>query len=179
MNGVSSADPMVALAQLMLSSDELRAESEDAALRTARREQQQALSAEVDALKEAADKTRVGALVEGVTTGVGGMMSSAAYAVTPLEEDKPKGGAAVLLESGHALIGMAGPAGREFGQAPSMDAQADAKRAEQESADAGMRVEIANRAHDRVLDDQDRTIATLDTVLQSESQGNLAIIANV
>ncbi len=178
MNDVGATDPMVALAQLMLNADELRAQSDEDALRTARRDQQLALRDEVRALREAADDVRVGAWVEGLAAGAGGGASALAHAITPLEE-KPAGWGAVLLESGHALGAMAGPAGREFGEAPRMDAQADAKQHEQESADAGTRAELASRHSERMRDDQERLVATLGDVLESEAQGNLAIIANV
>jgi hypothetical protein len=178
MNDLSSVDPMLALAELMLNADELRARTDDAALQSARREQQQALREEVDALHEAAHDVRFGAFIEGAATAVGGTVGGIAHGDTPLGQ-QPTGWRAALLESGHALIGMAGPAGRELGQAPSMDEQAKAKQAEQEGADAGTRAEQSNRHYDRVRDDQDRMLATLADVLQSESQGNLAIIANV
>ena len=178
MNDVSSADPMVALAQLMLNADDLRAQSDEDALRAARQDQRQALGREMAALHEAADKQRVGAWVEGLATGAGGLMSASAHLFTPLGKN-PTGRMGALLEGGQALERLAGPAGRELGEAPSMDAQAEAKQAEQESADAATRAELANRDHDRVLDDQERTIGRLETILESESQGDLAIIANV
>jgi hypothetical protein len=177
-NDLSSVDPMLALAELMLNADDLRAKADEDALRSARRDQQQALREEVDALHEAAGDVRCGAWVEGLATVAGGTMAAVAHGDTPLGQ-QPTGWRAALLESGQALSRMAGPASRELGEAPSMDAQAEAKQAEQEGADAATRGELANRHHERVLDDQDRMLATLESVLHSESQGNLAIIANV
>jgi hypothetical protein len=179
MNDVSSTDPMVRLAELMLNADEARAKSDEDALRAARQAQQQALREELDALHEAADDVRVGAWVEGAATVAGGTMAATAYAETPVADLEPTHALAALRKSGEALEKMAAPLGRELGEAPSMDARADAKQAEQEGADAATRAELANRHHERVLGDQERTLATLQSVLESESEGNLALIANV
>jgi len=178
MNEFSAASPMVQLAELMLNADEARAQADEDALRAARDAQQQALQSQVEALHDAADDVRVGAWVEGGAALAGGLMTATAHLETPLGE-KPAGAMAALLDSGQVLGQMASPLGRELGEAPSMDAQANAKQAEAEGADAGTRAEMANRHHERVRDDQDRVIATLQDILESESQGNLALIANV
>jgi len=178
MNEVEAMSPMVRLAELMLNADEARAKSDEDALRAARQAQQQALREELHALHEAADDVRVGAWVEGLATVAGGTMTATAYAKTPLGKD-PTSAMAALLKSGEALEKMGAPLGRELGEAPSMDARADAKQAEQAGADAATRAALADRHHERVRDDQDRTLATLESILESESQGRIALIANV
>lgn len=178
MNDLSNVSPMVALAELMLESDELRAKADDDALRAARQAQQQALDNETRALHEAADKTRVGAWVEGGVTVLGGAAAAIGAGLTPVGKD-PARGAGVLAKSGDALERMAGPLGRELGEAPSQDAQADAKQAEAQAADAGTRADVAYRHHERVRDEQDRNLASVESIVESEAQGNWALIANV
>ena len=178
MNDLSSVDPMVALAELMLDADDLRAQSDEDELKSARREQQLALREEWRALHEAADHVRTGAWVEGCAAVASGALAGIAHAKAPLGKE-PTGSLASLLACSSALGHMASPLGSELGEAPSVDAQADAKQAEQEAADAATRAELAHQHHERVLDDQDRMLATLQSTLESESQGNLAIISNV
>jgi len=178
MNELSTTSPMVQLAELMLNADEARAQADEDALRAARNAQQQALREEMKALHDAADDVRVGAWVEGGATLAGGLMTASAHLGTPSGKE-PTGGMGALFHSGQALEKMGSPLGGLLGEAPSMDAQAKAKQAAAEGADAGTRAELANRHHERVRDDQDRLIATLQSIVESESQGNLALIANV
>lgn len=178
MNDLSSVDPMVQLAELMLEADELRAKTDEDELRTAQRARTQALDAEVHALHEAADDTRVGAWVGGLATAAGGVAAAVGSGLTPVGKE-PTGGAGALLKSGEALEQLAGPLGRMLGEAPSLDAQADAKQAEQQATDAGTRRDLAQQHHERVRSEQDRTIATADSIIQSEAQGTWALIANV
>ena len=178
MNDIGSSDPMVQLAALMLEADELRAKTDEDELRAAQRARMQALDAEVHALHEAAHQTRVGAVVGGIAAAAGGAAAALGSGLTPVGK-QPTGDAGVLLKSGEALEQLAGPLGRLLGDGPSLDAQADAKQAEQQAADAGTRRDLAQQHHDRVRSEQDRTIATTESIIESEAQGNWALIANV
>jgi hypothetical protein len=178
MNDIGSSDPMVQLAELMLNAEEVRAKADDDALRSARQAQKQALENEVRALHEAADHTRAGAWLQGGVAALSGLAGASAYAFTP-GNGVPTGDWGAVLKSGGALEQVAVPLGRLLGEAPSQDAQADAKQAEAEAADAGTRADMAYRHHERVRDEQDRTIATVESIVESEAQGNWALIANV
>jgi len=173
---ISSGDPLVALAAMMIDRDNLRAAVDEEALRAAREEQHRALAREVNLLHEAADDMRTGALLEGGLTiaggalaGVGGVVPACSH---PVAHD-------FLTGSGAVARTLAGPMGKMLGDAPKADAEADAKQAEAQAADAGSRADEAERHRARIDQSADRVLDTIGATLASEAQGNLAIISNV
>jgi hypothetical protein len=172
---------MVQLAELMLDADELRAKCDQDELRAAQQERRQALEKEVAALHEAADDTRAGAWLEGGATALGGLAtaSSQLFGKFPKNATVPEGGWGVIMKSGEALERMSAPLGRLVGEAPSQDDQADAKQAEAEASDAQTRADAARQHLERIRTEQDRTIASVENIVESEAQGNWALIANV
>jgi hypothetical protein len=175
---IGNGDPLFALASMLVERDSLRIAIEDQNLRAARDEQRRALEQEVELLHEAADHVRVGALVSGGITVVGAGTSAYLRGLTPAnraaarEIDAATKGADGFTE-------LAKPAGALFGDAARADAEADAKQAAARGSDAAARAEDARRHRERVEGVLERSLDTLDQTLESDSQGNLAIIANV
>ena len=181
MNDIGTSDPMVQLAELMLNADELRAKCDQDDLRTAQQERRQALEQEVHALHEAADHMRAGAWIEGGMTALGGVATAMSYGFgTDATRGKgPTGDWGVVLKSGEALEKMSTPVGVLVGGAPSQDDQADAKQAEAGASDAQTRADAARQHLDRIRTEQDRTLGSVENIVESEAQGTWALIANV
>jgi hypothetical protein len=175
---ITSGDPMLALAVLMLDGDERLAKLDAENLAAARAEQQRALEQQVSLMHEAADDIRLGAVVEGALS-VGGAALSTAGCVSG-----PAGKARTTTQSwlgggGQAASALAKPLGALLGSAPRADAEAEAKRAEADAADARARAEEALHQRDRAEQTADKTLEALGATLESEAQGRLALIANV
>jgi hypothetical protein len=171
-----SSDPMIQLAEMMLDHDALAAKLDAENMRAARADQHRAIEQEVSALHEAADDLRRGALVEGGLALGGAALSSVGH-VLP----KDAGALACTLTNGMgaAAQALSRPTGSLLGAAPQADAQAEAKRYEANAADAEARAEEARHHRDRADQAADRTLDSVGATLASETQGNLAIIANV
>jgi hypothetical protein len=194
-NPVSSGgDPLFALASLLVERDNLRATLDDENLRTARDEQRRALAREVALLHEAADDVRIGALVSGSITVVGAGTSAYLRGRMPLEDPAGDTLAAKLARQRNAELkrtlevqmkcadgftALAGPAGAPFGDASRADAEADAKQAAARGSDAHARAEDALRHRERMDREVERGLDAVSQALESDAQGNLAIIANV
>ncbi len=190
--GAVSGDPLTALAVLMLNSDFMRSKLDEQNIVQARREQSEALAGEVKALHQAADDVRMGAWVQGGLTVAGAGLTIAARIATPPCEQpippgvqaiplsvQPKGTLEVLTLSGSVLGALAQPLSKELGDAPSADANADAKQFEQQSTDASTRAEQASHQRDRVEQSEDRTLDALGSSVDAQSRANIAIISNV
>lgn len=163
-----------ALAKLMLESDEAQASADDEQLRAARDAERQELDRQVRDLHEAASDARGAGWVEGCVAFAGGALSTVGAATAPKSSTKDT----VTMTGGRSLSALAGPAGAVAFGASEKDADARAKQHEALSADAGARVAEAEHHRDRVLDNEDRMLSTLQSTLQSEADGRLAIIAN-
>jgi hypothetical protein len=184
--GTVSGDPMVELAVLMLENAERLGELERQKLDDARRAMEWASQAEVTALHDAADAVALGALVQGGLTFVGGAVScgavlSGAGATQPTsaggtEALSPRADA--TLRAGGGLGTLAEPMSALAGEVPRRHADAQAATARQESERASMDAEDA-RSQAQREDQQSR--AVLDRagqILETASQGNLAILGN-
>jgi hypothetical protein len=175
----SSGDPMFALAALLVERDDQRMDADDQNLRAARAEEQRALAAQVHALREAADDIRVGGLVQGLLTVASGSMTAVGHAIGPACDAQKSPGLKAFMAGSEALGQLAGPAGRLTGDAARADDEADAKQAEARGSAANARAEEAERHRDRLEQNLVRSLDAIDQSLDSQAQGNLAIIANV
>jgi hypothetical protein len=178
MTEIVARSPMFELAALMLSNDYARSKADEENIAAARHEQLRALDDQARSLHEAADDVRFGAFVGGLATVAGAGLSISAHLDAPVGT-LPSGELAARLKAGDALGSLAPALEHVLGTAPSGDANADATQAESRAADAGARADDARRHHERVADNEDRTLAAVRGTLESESQGNLAVIANV
>jgi hypothetical protein len=178
MTEIVARGPLFELAALMLNNDFARAKADEETMVAAHHERMQALDDQARSLHEAADATRLGAFIGASVGLVGAGLAMSAHVATP-EGSPPSGAAGARLKAGDALAGIAPMAERCVGTAPAEDANADATQAEKRAGDAESRADEARRHHARVSDNEDRTLATLQSTLDSEAQGNLAIIANV
>ena len=178
MTEVTTTDPMIQLAALLIDADETRSRVADAAVAAAHREQIQALDEQVSCLHEAADAVRTGAWIQGLTTVAGAGFTADAHVQVALGQATARDVAAQLA-LGKGLEELSPALGQLFGTAASADANADAKQAEQRGADAAARADGAREERRRAFENADRTLATLQSTLESTSQGNLAVIANV
>lgn len=178
MTEVISTDPTIQLAALMIDADETRSRVADETVAAARREQMHAFDEQIRYLHEAADDVRAGAWVQGLTTIAGAGLTAAAHVQNAPGEVASRA-VKLELDVGTGLRELAPGFGDLLGAAPSADANADAKRAEQRGVDAGARADDAQEQRRRAFDSADRTLATVQSTLEAASQGNLAIIANV
>jgi hypothetical protein len=176
----SGGDPLFALASLLVERDNLRAALDDENLRAARDEERRALAREVALLHEAADDVRVGALVSGGITALGAGLSAYWHGITLATDDKAAENVlAAKIRSADGFTALAGPAGALFGDASRADAEANAKQAAAHGSDAHARAEDALRHRERMDQEVERGLDALGRALESEAQGNLAIIANL
>src|SRR5262249_8368322 len=157
--------------------DETRSRVADETMASARKEQMHAYDEQVRLLHEAADAVRAGAWAQGLTNIAGAALTAGAHPQT-VPGQIPTRAAQLDLDAGTGVREVAAKVGDLFGNAPAEDARAEAKRAEQRGADAGARADQAREQSRRAFDNADRTLVTLQSVLESKSQGQLAIIAN-
>src|SRR5688572_1579200 len=175
---IGGGDPLFALASMLVERDSLRIAIEDQNLRAAREEQRRALEREVELMHEAADHVRVGALVSGGITVVGAGTSAYLRGLTPTDRVAAKEIKAMICGA-DGFAERAKSAGALFGEAARADGEADAKQAAARGSDAAARAEEALSHRERVERVLERSLDTLDQTLEADSQGNLAIIANV
>ncbi|HTQ04780.1 MAG TPA: hypothetical protein VMI54_13035 [Polyangiaceae bacterium] len=186
---IGGGDDLAALAKLMLDVDDARAAADEQELRAAHETQRRELERQVQDLHEAANDVREGAWVEGGLGLVGGTVSTVATAAAPahpMDETfaskaafaSAKHSSDVALQVGQMLTTMAKPTSAMTFGAAEKDAEARAKQHEAAAADAGASVAEAEQHRSRVLDNEERTLSTLQSTLQSAADGNLAIIAN-
>jgi len=175
---ITATDPTIQLAAVMIDADDARSRVADEAAASARKEQMHAYDEQVRLLHDAADAVRAGAWAQGLTTIAGAALTAGAHAQT-VPGEIPTRAAQLELDAGTGLREVASKVGDLVGTAPAEDARADAKRAEQRGADAGARADQAREQSRRAFDSSDRTLVTLQSILESNSQGHLAVIANV
>lgn len=179
---ITPSDPLLALAAQEINLDNLNSQIDTEELQTARREQQSALEQQIQKLHEAAHDVRVGAWVQGGIAIVGSVADFGSAAVHPLNSEvytTAMRSSKELEAIGKALSAVAPAAGHLAGDAPQADDTADAKAAEARAADASSRAEEAEHHRERTEQMSDRTLSSLDGIINSEAQGNLALIANV
>jgi hypothetical protein len=173
-----SGDPLFALASMLVERDNLRAAIDDENLRAARNEERRALAEQVAALHDAADHVRTGALISGGLTLAGAGASAYLSGLTPGSDAAKR-----RIDSGKSVANgvaeLAEPAGAFLGHAERLHAEAEAKQAEGRGADAAARAEDARRHGERLGREIERSLDAIGQALDTEAQGNLAIIANV
>jgi hypothetical protein len=170
---ITTSDPTIALAEYELELDNLNADIDHQELVAARNQEQSAIKQQVEKLHAAADDVRKGAWIQGGLSLAG---SAADFGASTLD---PGVGTTLLKSAAPGLNALAGPMGHVFGDAAQADDQADAKQAEARAADAHARAEEAEQHRQQVEQRSDRTLSTVGAIVESEAQGNLAVIANV
>ncbi len=171
---ITATDPAIALAAREIELDNVNADLDAANVRAARNQEQAALAQQVQKLHEAADDIRRGALFQG-----GFSLAGAAASFCGTDVIKPGVCADLTKGAGTVATALAGPMARWTGEAQQRDDEADAKMAEAHVSDARARAEEAEQHRQRMEQASDRTLSTVDAILSSEAQGNLALIANV
>jgi hypothetical protein len=184
--GSVSGDPMVGLAVLMLENAERLGELDRQRLNDARQAMDQASAAEIEALHDAADAVARGALVQGGLTFIGGAISFGAacngagatrgFPGGRTEAVNPK--ADLTLRIGDSVGSLAQPMAALAGNVPSRHAEAEAAKARHESENARFDADEAEsdaRADERQAD---VVLDHLGQILDTETQGNLAILGN-
>jgi hypothetical protein len=184
--GSVSGDPMVGLAVLMLENAERLGELDRRRLDDARQAMEQASHAEIEALHDAADAVVRGALVQGGLTVVGGAVSfGAVWNGAGATQKNGAGGtqpvnprADAALRVGGSLGELAEPMGKLAGDVPRLHAEAEAAAARQNGESAAF---DADEARNGLLAEERQADAVLDRlgqILDTEAQGNLAILGN-
>jgi hypothetical protein len=184
--GSVAGDPMVGLAVLMLENAERLGDLEQQKLDDARRAMERASQAEVEALHDAADAVATGALVQGGLTFVGGAVScGAVLSGAGATEPTTAGGTAAVspradttLRAGGSLGALAEPMSALTGEVPRRHSEAQAATARQESNRASMDAEDARSGAEREEQQGSAVLERLGQILETESQGNLAILGN-
>jgi hypothetical protein len=171
-------DPMLALAALMIDNDHAREKSETEALDQARAEQRRAMDEAVEQLYDAADAVTTGALLRGALTVAGGAASTAGSVGTTALEGETTPLLTGLTSGGNALRELAAPVFDLVGQAARMQAEAAAKRAENEATHAGWAAADASDNRERLLQKTDRNLDGIENALDAEHQTNIAILSN-
>jgi hypothetical protein len=170
---ISASDPSIALAEHLLDLDNLNDQVDTENLNAARNEEQAALNQQIEKLHEAANDVRKGAWVQGGLSLAG---SAAGFGGTALD---PGTFATDLKAASPVFSSAAGIFGPLAGAAPQADHEADAKRAEAHVVDARSRADEAEHHRERMEQQSDRTLSSVDSIVNSEAQGNLALIANI
>ena len=165
---ITSTDPMLAFAELLINADYARSELDHQNLQAAREEQARAEARQVAALHDAADSVAEGAWVQGAFTVAGSVCGGA----STLTESN------LLQQAGSGLSALAGPAGNLAGTAPRMHAEARAEEASQAAEHARWKADDARDHSRRVAEHSDRILDGVAQVLETEHAGELAILAN-
>jgi hypothetical protein len=171
-------DPLLELAVLLVENDFLRAETDDRNLRAAREAERRAMAEEVAAMHDAADAIATQAWVQGgiaLASGAAQCAGSIGQIGKPTNEDEVF---EALGKGGEGLSGIATPAGMLLGGDEKAHADADAREARNAAEQAGWRSDDAARHRDRVERHTDSVLELVEGTLESEHQGNLAILAN-
>lgn len=172
-----AADPLAELAALAIETDFLRSEADEQAMRAAREAERRAMDREVQAMHDAADAIVVGAWAEGGLAALGG--GAQCYgAVSQVGGGSPSGLEVGLQKGGDASSSIAEPAGTLLGDAPKARADARATEARNEGERADTRADEAAEHRERVLRHTDSIVEIVESTLESEHQGNFAILGN-
>jgi hypothetical protein len=176
---ITASDPTTALAAQMLELDNLNADIDTKNLESARQQQQVAIQQQVKKLHDAASAERTGAWVQGIMLVAGSAAEFGATATAPADPKLPTPvGSSYLKDMSQALTTSAGVVPM-FSGARQGDDQADAKAAEARAADAQARAEEAEHHRDRMDQMSDRTLSSVNDIINSQDQGNIALIANI
>lgn len=175
----SFADPMLELATLLLENDHARERSDAEALARARVEQQRAMNDAVEALHDAADSVATGALLQGGFALAGGVASSAGAVGLAV---RAEGGTTPLLAGlstgGNAANALAQPMYALVGEAPRLEAEADAKAAEHRRTLSSWAADDASDDRERTRSRIDQTLGALENTLEAHHQANIAVLSN-
>lgn len=178
-NSSDLRDPMLALAALLLDDDHARERNDAAALARAREEQRRAMHDAVDALHEAADSVATGALLQGGLTLAGGIASGAGAVGAACRTER---GSTPLLaglsSGGEAARGLSAPVFALFGDAPRLEAEADARAAEHRRTQASWQADDASGSRQRSLARIDHTLGAVENMLDAQHQLNIAVLSN-
>jgi hypothetical protein len=184
--GSVSGDPTLELALLMLENAERLGELDRQRLQNARQAMERASAAEVAALHDAADAVATGALVQGGMTFASGAISCGAIlngaGATQLanaggtEPKSPEMNA--LLRTGNGIGELADPMGKLAGEVPRRHAEARAAMARQLREIAGFDAEEARNSAQANERQADTVIDRAGQILDTEAQGNLAVLGN-
>jgi hypothetical protein len=184
-------DPFAELAELLVQNDFLRADLDAQDLRAAREAEARARRDEVSAMRRAADAIVVQAYVQGGMAALGGLAqctgSLGQVGNTPPTADADhaarcdfrkcelelKG----LDKAGSALGSIAQPLGQLTGGVAKAHADADAAEARNESEQAEAEKSELQAHAERLQKHTDSVLELVESTLDSEHQGNLAILA--
>lgn len=170
-------DPMIELAALLVQTDFLRAEMDAESLRAAREAERRANAAEIEAMRRAADAIKMEAWVSGGLAAAGGV-AQCWGSVSQVGSESPTKWEKGLEKGGGAALAVAEPAGQLAGGVAKARADTDAAQARQAAEAASSRATEAERHRERVLDRADSVLELAEAVLETEQQGNFAILAN-
>jgi hypothetical protein len=174
---VVNLDPMIELAALLIQTDFLRSELDAESLRAAREAERRANAAEIDAMRRAADAIEVQAWVSGGLAAVGGA-AQCAGSVSQVGSETVTKWEKGLETGGGAALAVAEPAGQLTGGVAKARADTDAAQARHAAEAASSRASEAERHRERVLDRADSVLELAEAVLETEQQGNFAILGN-
>jgi hypothetical protein len=184
--GSVSGDSTLQLALLMLENAEHLGELDRQRLENARQSMERASAAEIEALHDAADAVAMGAFVQGGMTFIGGAVSCGAVlngaGATPLasaggtESRSPETDAALSI--GGNIRDLAGPMSTLAGDVPRRHAETRATMARHQRETASFDAEEAKNSAQDNERQADAVIDRLGQILDTEAQGNLAVLGN-
>ena len=170
-------DPLAELASLMVETDFLRCEADERTMRAAREAERRAMEREVRAMHDAADAIETGAWAQGGVAALGG--GAQCYgAVSQVGSSSATELEVWLQKGGQAGSSVAEPLGALLGDAPEARADARATEARNDGERADTRADEANEHRERVLRHTDAVLDLVESTLDSEHQGNFAILGN-
>jgi len=168
---------MLELAALLVESDFARAELDQENLRAAREAEQRAMNREIEAMRTAADFIEQQAWVQGGIAAAGGAAQCVGSISQAGSADQTKWEAG-LKSGGGAAMALAEPAGQLLGGAQKARADTDAAQARNAAEQASSRADEAERHLERVQDHTDRVLDLVEGAIDTEHQGNFAILGN-
>jgi hypothetical protein len=171
-------DPMLELAALLVESDFARAEMDQENLRAAREAERRAMNAEIAAMRRAADFIELEAWVQGGIALAGGAAQCAGHVSQATSHAASTPWEAGLQHGGAAAASIAAPAGHLVGGVSKAQADTDAAHARNAAERSGSRAEEAERHLERVRDHTERVLELVEGAIETEQQGNFAILGN-
>ena len=161
--------PELVLLEMMIENDYNLSEADKATRDNAREAQLEAMKEELDAISDQADAIRMGAFVEGSLQAAGGSMAI----------DGAASGDNALVKEGELYRGLAQPAGAFLGDAAQTDAEHDAKAAAQEQEQASWVADDAEEHRQKVELHAETMLKQVQSVLDTQHQTTVAVIANI
>ena len=172
-------DPMAELAALLVENDFLRAQADEQTRRAAREAERRAMAEEVAAMHEAADAIATQAIWQGSIAFAGGAAQCGGSIGQIGEPTNKHNEFDAWVRGGEGLSNrIAEPAGMFLGGVDKAHADADAREARNAAEQAGARAEDAAQHRERVERHTDSVLELVESTLESEHQGNLAILGN-